>query len=313
MRYVSLGETGLQVSRLALGTAAFGIERYGIQGADEPPIVEKKEAIRLVRATIDAGFNLFDTARSYGESESVLGEALANESHCVVATKVSIPPDISVRSSADQSCAVRKSLETSLRALRRDTLDIVQIHNATRDVLEKTEILGVLQCARQQGNLRFVGASVYGEDAALAAVGTGCVDVLQIAVNLLDQRMLCKVVPQAEKANTGVLARSAFLKGALTERARLLPPSLVALSGAANRLRDALGETWGGLPSVAVRFCLSLPGIHSVLLGLRNISELQMALEAEASGPLDDAVIHQTSTLNLTDESLLNPSYWPSL
>jgi len=161
--------------------------------------------------------------------------------------------------------------------------------------------------------VRFVGASVYGEDAALTAIGTGCVDVLQIAVNLLDQRMLCKVVPQAEKANTGVLTRSAFLKGALTERAKLLPPSLVGLSGAVNRLREALGETWQGLPQVAARFCLSLPGVHSALLGLRNISELQTVLEAEASGPLDDGVIHQTSALNLTDESLLNPSYWPSL
>ena len=296
-----------------MGTAAFGIERYGIQGADEPPIVEKKEAIRLVRATIDAGFNLFDTARSYGESESVLGEALANESHCVVATKVSIPPDITVRSSADLSCEVRKSLESSLRALRRDTLDIVQIHNATRDVLEKTEILGVLQCARQQGKVRFVGASVYGEDAALAAIGTGCLDILQIAVNLLDQRMLCKVVPQASKANTGVLTRSAFLKGALTGRANLLPPSLTALSMAVDRLREALGETWEGLPRVAVRFCLSLPGVDSVLLGLRNVSELPTVLEAEATGPLGDDVIHQTRDLKLTEESLLNPSYWPSL
>jgi len=284
------------------------LPNYGIHGPNGLPVVDKKEAIRLVHAAVDSGINFFDTARGYGESESVLGEALANQNDCIIATKVSVPDD-SLQSPSEQSFFVGKSLEASLRALRRDRLDIVQVHDATPEVLEETEVLSVLGRARREGKVRFLGASVDGEDAALAAIRTGCVDMLQIAVNLLDQRMLAKIVPEASKANIGILSCSTFLKGALTEKAKLLPSSFRALSEAVNCVREELRETWEGLPRVAVRFCLSVPGIHSVLVGLRNLTELLAVLEAEASEPLEEGVIHKIDALKLSDESLLNPSY----
>src|SRR5260370_16821436 len=100
------------------------------------------------------------------------------------------------------------SVETSLKALRRDVLDIVQIHNANQDILERGEILDVLEHAREAGKLKFVGASVYGEPAALAAVRSGRVDVLQIALNLLDQRPLTTVLPEPRHTNLPIIARS---------------------------------------------------------------------------------------------------------
>ena len=204
------------------------------------------------------------------------------------------------------------SVETSLRELRRDVLDIVQIHNATQDILERGEILDVLEYAREAGKLKFVGASVYGEPAALAAVRSGRVDVLQIALNLLDQRMLTTVLPEARRNNVGIVARSVFLKGALTDRARLLPDGLRGLAEASDRMREALGETWDSLPCAALRFCLSTPGVHSVLVGLRSLPELAAAIASEEAGPLDNAVVRKTDLLKLNDEQLLNPSHWPT-
>jgi aryl-alcohol dehydrogenase-like predicted oxidoreductase len=309
MKYSLLGRTGLRVSRLALGTAAFGLENYGIQEPGELGRLSEDEAVELVRGAVENGINFFDTARGYGESEAVLGKGLSDCASCTIATKVGIPA--ATKDSTALTRTVMDSVETSLKALRRDVLDIVQVHNATQDILERGEILDVLEHAREVGKLKFIGASVYGEPAALAAIRSGRIDVLQIALNLLDQRMLATVLPEARKSNVGVVVRSAFLKGALTDRAKLLPDGLRSLAEASDRAREALGETWESLPGAALRFCLSVPGVHSVLVGLRCLPELEAAIAAEGAGPLDSAVLRRTDLLKLNDEQLLDPSHWP--
>ncbi len=310
MECSSLGRTGLRVSKLALGTAAFGLENYGIHEPDASSRLREDEAIGLVRAAVEKGVNFFDTARGYGDSESVLGKALSDCGSCIIATKVGIS---GVETSALLKRTVQDSIDTSLKTLRRDVLDIVQVHNATQDILERGEVLDVLERQREAGKLKFIGASVYGEPAALAAIRCGKVDVLQIALNLLDQRMLAMVLPEARKSNVGVVARSVFLKGALTERAKLLPDGLRSLAEASDRMRGGLGETWESLPATALRFCLSVPGIHSVLVGLRSLPELIIASAAQDAGALDSAVMRKTDLLKLNDEQLLDPSYWPKV
>jgi aryl-alcohol dehydrogenase-like predicted oxidoreductase len=312
MESLLLGKTGLQVSRIALGTAAFGLPDYGIPAPGESGALSENDAVRLIHAAIDHGINFFDTARGYGESEAILGKAVAGCQNCVVATKVGLPADRDLPNSSDISDAIRDSLATSLRCLSRETLDIVQIHNATVQDFE-SEVLDVLDRAREQGKIRFIGASVYGEEAALAAIRSGRVEVLQIAVNLLDQRMLTSVLPEAKKANVGVIARSALLKGALTDRAKLLPSSLRPLTDAAARACEMFDETWESLPRAALRFCLSVPGVHSVLAGLKSLAELPEALAAEADGPFSDVMMKKARLLKLEDEDLLNPAHWPQI
>jgi aryl-alcohol dehydrogenase-like predicted oxidoreductase len=311
VKYSSLGRTGLPVSQLALGTAAFGLENYGIHEPGEQGRLPEDQAIGLVRAAVEKGINLFDTARGYGESEALLGKGVSGNPTCIIATKVGIVEGPAGCTALTRT--VMDSVETSLKALRRDVLDIVQIHNATQDVIEHGAMLDVLEHARQVGKLKYIGASVYGEPAALAAIRSGRVDVVQIAVNLLDQRMLATVLPEARKNNVGVIARSVFLKGALTDRARLLPDGLRGLSEASDRMREALGETWESLPRAALRFCLSLPGVHSVLVGLRSLSELAAAIASEEAGPLNSAIVRRTDLLKLNDDQLLNPSHWPTV
>jgi len=90
MEYSSLGRTSLRVSKLALGTAAFGLENYGIHEPNAPGRLSEAEAVGLVRGAVEKGINFFDTARGYGESEAVLGKALSDSGSCIIATKVGI-------------------------------------------------------------------------------------------------------------------------------------------------------------------------------------------------------------------------------
>jgi len=312
MDYQTLGRTGLQVSAVSVGTVSLGVDRYGIEVPGEFGRPGEKNAINLIRQAIDQGVNLFDTAPAYGVSERLLGQALAG-CQAYVATKVAIPRDSRnhLETGPALKRAVTESVDTSLRNLRREVLDIVQIHNATVEVISRGEMAQVLMEARDQGKIRALGATVYTESEALAAVQAGCFEVVQVPYNLLDQGMAARVFPAAAQQGVGIMVRSVFLKGVLSAKAQWLPPELARLRQAAESLRDALEVPWETLPEMALRFCLSSPEVATVLVGLRTVKELQSALQAAAQGPLPETTRARTPGLALTDPYLVNPCYWP--
>ena len=307
MRFVELGASGLRVSRVGVGTAAFGLEHYGIPTPGEEA-VDAGKAASTIRAAAEGGINFFDTAPGYGPSEEMLGEALAGYPDCILATKIPVPDG--AMSAADVARMVSASLDKSRRALRREVLDVVQIHNATLAVLGSGPLMDSLERARDDGKVRWLGASVYGAGTALAAIRTGKIQVLQLAASILDQRMCGQVLPEAERLGVGVLTRSALLKGALTKRARWLPESLRPVAEASARVVAGLKTSWDELPAIAVRFCLSLRAAQTVLVGVRSAAELQECLKAEAAGPLPPDMLAIAHSLALNDEQLLNPSFW---
>ena len=309
MDYIRLGATELRVSRLGVGTAAFGLDRYGITAPGESS-VDPADAIANIHRAVEGGVNFFDTAPAYGRSEELLGEALADHKDCLAATKVPIPENVEEISRSELMDHVNKSLDESLRRLRREVLDVVQIHNATVRVLRQGDLVSCLERAREAGKLRYIGASVYGEEAALAAIDTGKIQILQVALSLLDQRVRDKVVPEARTAGLGVLTRSALLKGVLTKRAQWLPPGLQALSRASERAAKELDTCWESLPRMALRFCLSVEGVHCVLAGVRNSAEIEDCLAACAEGPIAPVLLVKAWGLGLSDELVLNPSHW---
>lgn len=313
MQYRRLGRTGLDVSLVSLGTVSLGLD-YGIRAPGAEGAPSDLEATRVLNAASDAGINLFDTAPAYGASETLVGRVLGPKSEAILATKV--PATVNDQegnplSSVDLRARTRQSLEKSRRALRRDVLDIVQIHSASTETLVSGVITEELIVAKERGWIRHLGASVYGEPAARAAIDAKIFDVLQIAYSVLDQRMAERIFPLAEANGVGILVRSAFLKGVLTTKAAWLPDELFPLRVAAERARELLADSWASLPRAALRFCLSAPQVSSVLIGARTAEELTVSLEAEQLGPFDEQLLLAARSLALSEERLLNPSYWP--
>jgi aryl-alcohol dehydrogenase-like predicted oxidoreductase len=310
MDYRLLGRTGLKVSCISLGTVELGID-YGIQKPEGSTRPAKNEAIHLLQYAADSGINLFDTAPGYGNSEELIGLAISSRSDCYIATKVSIPFSADKHTQAtDLKKLIYSSMENSLQALRRDVLDIVQIHNATTEVMNQGDITEALLNARQCGKVRFLGVSVYGEESAMTAIKLGCFDVIQVAYNLLDQRMARNVFPLGQLSNIGIINRSALLKGVLTERARWLPNELMELRQMSEKIINTYDISWDSLPLLALRFCLSSEFIHTVLLGVSNKHELDTAIHAALEGPLNDEKLSMAMNFAMHDEILLNPSYW---
>lgn len=313
MRYRTLGRTGLKISALSLGTVSLGVD-YGIEAPNQFGCPRNVEALGLIAEAVNSGITLFDTAPNYGESERLLGKAIKNHPDCLIATKVPIPRNENkvVLSGKPLSEFIEKSLRRSLEALQRDTLDIVQIHNASEDVLKHGEMAENLLRFKEKGLIQCIGASVYTEDEALAILSAGCFDVLQVAYSILDRRMEKKVFPAAKERGVTILTRSALLKGALTYKAQWLPKELSELKNTIENIKEeATNGSWEQLQETAIRFCLSSPHIDSVLIGPRNRQELQFALASQDKGLLPKELLKTLSTFQLQEERLLNPSLWP--
>ena len=285
MRSRALGRTGLLVSEIALGTVELGMD-YGIGADARRPSAD--EAARILHRALDLGINFIDTARAYGDSESVIGRSLAGRRReFVLCTKV-LPDADAV-----------ESVEHSLRELQTDVLDIVMIHcRAGDDVLPSPERL--LRC-REAGKLRFIGASVYGEVAALSAMDAGF-DCLQVAHSVLDRRMERRVFPEALRKNIGIVVRSVLLKGVLTPRAAQLPDALGPLKDAALRLGPL-----ASLPELAYRYVLGQCPPHTALVGASCVEEVEAAVRFASLRPLESP-----PDAALLDDRYLNPANWPS-
>lgn len=309
----TLGRTGLKISAFALGTVELGLD-YGINvpGHSGRPTLD--DAIRLVHSSLDAGINLLDTARAYGNSEEVLGVALkGRRDQVIIASKTTTAGAGGVPFTGnDLRQHMLASLDESLTALQTDYLDIWQIHNVDRNVLKEIDIVTeVFDTARQAGKIRYVAGSFYGTELPIEALALNLFDVMQITYSILDQRVSDQFFPLATQANIGVFARSVLLKGALTERAEHLPAHLNELRLRFRSIQEIIkaNKISATVPQVAIAFALAQPAIHAVLIGISNQQELQSNLHS-LSLQLPPAVLETIASLRLNDDDLLNPGTW---
>src|SRR3954467_14645208 len=153
MEYRPLGRTGVQVSKLCLGTMMFGA--WGNEDHDD--------SIRIIHRALDAGINFVDTADVYsaGESEEIVGKALRDRRDDVVlATKFFMPMGEDPNQRGGSRRWIIRALESSLRRLGTDHIDLYQVHRPSPDT-DVAETLGALTDLVRQGKVRYIGSSSY--------------------------------------------------------------------------------------------------------------------------------------------------------
>jgi aryl-alcohol dehydrogenase-like predicted oxidoreductase len=293
MKRRRLGRTGCMVSEISLGTVELGLA-YGIAAAKPDEAV----AAKVLNHALDSGIDFIDTARAYGDSESIIGRALkGRRKEVFLATK------------AQPAMGIAASAEESLRRLQTDCVDLLMVHCAPGDAIDAAPLLESLIKIQRAGMTRFIGASVYGEESALAAIASGIYDALQIAYSALDRRAEHSVLPAAAAADLGIVARSVLLKGALTPRHKLLPDSLAPIRDAVQEMM--LVESEDGLPALSYRYVLGHPQVHTALVGTADSDEVDAAIRYAARGPLSPDQRMMLQAISIGDDRLLNPGNWP--
>src|SRR4029079_4275714 len=153
MEYRPLGRTGVQVSKLCLGTMMFGA--WGNE--------DHEDSIRVIHAALDAGVNFVATADVYsaGESEQIVGKALkGRRDHVVLATKFFMPMGEDPNRRGGSRRWIVRAVEDSLRRLGTDWIDLYQVHRPDPE-MDVEETLGALTDLVRQGKVRSIGSSSY--------------------------------------------------------------------------------------------------------------------------------------------------------
>ena len=220
MEYTTLGNTGMEVSRICLGCMSFGSSEW------RDWVLDEEESRPIIERAIDLGINFFDTANMYslGESERILGNALAERDRDwpVVATKVYNPMDEDNPNAQGLSRkAIEQELANSLNRLGMETVDLYQIHRWDYDTpIEET--LGALDDAVRRERVRYLGASsmwAYQFGGALHAsdrLGLERFVTMQNHYNLVYREEEREMVPLCEREGVGLLPWSPLARGYLT-------------------------------------------------------------------------------------------------
>jgi len=250
-----------------------------------------------MEAAVEAGINFWDTARSYGDSEAVIAPILKkHREDIIIATK--LPPLDDAMSDIELARRCVYALDQSRQILDVDTLDLLQIHNATPALLNRRILHDIIAEAKQRGWVRFAGISTYGSEAPQYALKQGVWDTLQVAYNLLDQSM-SDVIQEAASQEVGVIVRSVFLKGVLASDTGVLPNPLLPMAQYLKDVPRVLGKPEWSLPQLALAFVLSTPGISTALCGMADISELESNIDSANLTRFTPAMCQEAKALHL--------------
>lgn len=308
---MELGNTGIVVSDVGFGAWAIG----GVQYGD----VSEADAVDALETYFEQGGNFVDTARAYHESERIIGEVtarLGNRDDIVIASKTK------QLTAAD----IRNELETSLRLLQRDYVDLYYLHAPPDDIDEMNRILDVFSKLKDEGKIKLIGASVKGPnvtqhtvDLCRQYIQSGRVNVLQVIYSIFRQQNE-EIFPEAQAQGVGIVARTSLESGFLTgkykpghsfsgsdHRQRWSKQRLeIILSHVADVEQLAVKPPYETLSQVALRFALDTPGIDSIIPGAKNSDQLRSNLSILDLPPLDEAVYNELKARYGTPNPIYN-------
>lgn len=282
-------------SRLVLGTAQLD-GGYGI--ANTTGVADADRARALVVAAIEGGITTFDTAAGYGNSEVLLGKAIADlgvADRVSVVTKVIPLADAAPNPSAQSARAtIRASVHRSLDRLRLDRLDAVLFHRE-----EDARWLDALAELRDEGVVARVGVSLGNEPGAAPGLGEAGVDALQVPVNVFDPRHVTGgTLEAAERSGVTVFVRSVYLQGLLLMPESSVPGPLRGLIPARRALGELARREGMTMAELGVRYAWSQPGDVRVIVGAETPEQVRAnaalltgeGLAASTVTDIDDAV-----------------------
>jgi aryl-alcohol dehydrogenase-like predicted oxidoreductase len=276
-----LGKTDMRVSVLGFGGSEIGYERASSETVAE-----------LLNSALDAGLNVIDTAECYYNSEELIGRAVSNRrKEFYLFTKCGHPHGM--ESGANWSKAsILESAERSLQRLKTDRLDLLQLHSCSEAELSKGEVIDALQTARDKGYTRYIGYS--GDSrAAHFAVECGAFDTLQTSINVADQEAIDLTLPLAREKQMGVISKRPIANAAWKTRHRPIDSYHHEYWERLRKLNyDFLHGDLNRTVSIVLRFTLSVPGVHTAIVGTKKPERwLENARLLEA-GPLSEKEFH---------------------
>ncbi len=286
----ALGRTGLQVTRLGYGSMGLrGPRTWGQRSVDD------RTATQVLNSVLDSGINFIDTAPDYGVAEERIGNAISHRrGEFYLSTKCGCDPvqhdhHLEVRHTWTRE-TIRRNLETSLRRLRTDYLDVLFLHGGDTESHRREGLVELLEEFKLAGKIRFMGVSSKLPDLA-AHISLGCFDVIQLPFSCLDPSHASQLL-HAHQTGIGTVVRGGIAHGG---------PEAEIQRDNVNSAWETLGfGSLRGAMSPAefiLRYTLSLSSAHTTIVGTASLSHLEANVCAAAAGALPSDVVAAVSQL----------------
>ena len=293
------GSTGEQVSVIGLGSGFLNYHSYN-------------DGLATVRRALELGISYFDTSPAYGRgaSQAIFGEALEGRTErYMLATKLGY---FSRTPSYHSPAALSAQLDDNLRLLRRDQVDVLQVHESDwrgwwtdesppsvyvdpqREYEFGTgEVIPFLLAAREQGRCRFIGVTGNHADDVGRVLEAVDVDAVLLAFNfdLVWRGARTRALPVAREKGTAIVLAAVLQNARLAEVRREWlesPPDWMddVVRERFARLYEIQRECGLSLVELAIRFILAEPGVSTILVGAARPQEIEQSVAAAAAGPL---------------------------
>jgi aryl-alcohol dehydrogenase-like predicted oxidoreductase len=303
MKQRPFGNTGMQVSEIGLGAWQLANPAWGIS--------DQNEALDIVRKSLDAGCNFFDTAPGYGHglSEELLGKGLKGaRKDVILCTKCGYSPEGVTDFSR---AAIRPTLEGSFKRLQTDYVDILLMHNPPREMLDGriADQYEEMEKLKAEGKLRAYGISLDWKVEVEMAVDTTGSQALEVFFNALYQEPL-PAFPHAQEKGVGIIVKvpldSGWLSGRYRGNSRFddvrerWSPEVISRRGALVEKFAGIIPQGMSMTHAALQFCLARPEVSTVIPGAKTVRQ---ALDnfAAAEEPLPEECVQAIYKLWETD------------
>lgn len=281
-------------NKLMLGTVQFGLD-YGISNRNGQ--TSPKEVSNILNYSIENGVNFLDTARGYGESEKVLGNHSEQLSKFNIVTKI---PKMN-----GEENFIEKSFNRSLKDLNRNDIYGIMLHDPT-DV--NKESFNELKRLKDIGKVKKVGASVYNSEQIDRVIEIGNVDLIQVPLNILDQRLVQSGhLKKLKDCGFEVHARSLFLQGLLFMEPNSIDSYFSSVASHLKMLRDESVKNDLTLLSLLIGFGKSLVEVDKLVIGVNNCKQLKEIRNCYDDNNTD---INFTKFAFDSESNILDPSKW---
>ena len=283
----SFGKTKLKVSALGFGAGHIG----------SPDMTEDAAGTILNRA-VDLGVNLIDTARGYGLSEERVGRHLSwRRNEVVISTKggYGVPgvPDWTGE-------CITQGINQALERLQTDYIDIFHLHSCLADTLENSDVIPALERALKLGKIRVAAYSGDNEALEWAAL-SGKFGSLETSVNICDQRVLERVIPNAVQTGLGIIAKRPIANAPWRYSERPVGNYCETYWERLQTMKlEPEGLDWN---EFALRFSAFAPGVSSAIVGTSSLTNLARNVEIVEKGTLSsDAEARVRAAFKMHDQ-----------
>lgn len=293
------------ISKLGLGTVQFGLE-YGISNRTGQTSMQNVGTI-LERA-LESSVTMLDTAHLYGNSEEVIGQTMPSGDCLDIVTKTI--PIKKEEITAQDVDVVRDGFETSLRRLKTDCVYGLLLHHADDLKSKNAGILyEYLLQLKESGCVKKIGVSVYDNEQIDYISDRFPIDLIQIPMNVFDQRLLrADALKKLKARNVEIHVRSAFLQGVVFMKPGELPAHLHGLRQPLKRFHDLAKQADATPASVALSFLMQQSEVDKVICGVNTPEQfVDLTQNLSALPQIDNTLF---SALSVDDVRLINPAYW---